>query len=487
MNCIGWIPSADGHLSFSLIGAGTSPACHRFSAMVPTDDNSAAQRKVAAFQLRRNRDRPWLFRRFSNEARHHWLLVGDSLRASYYTDPGEPHPILDHQGMLRGRIVFIPHQVDAELGDPLHIGQAKLTLQWKTVRAGIEQALRPSRPADDPAAFTELEAEIERMRELKFVTTTIEFALFRTGELRLWMTADEIAKVEPDGNYPKTDFYLGMEEIPKSHSLLRQAYYFVKDAAHHHVHHDGATDQIIPLVFHPDDDANPQIAGQPSINEQRWHRETLWGLSRTIEELVRKGTRETLRNALGFICFAESYQSTLAGYVRNNGSLNHFTRICDFHLYDFKSLRESVRIALERKTWSLPGKAAMAGSILAVGLSSLIATNAVGSHQGVDNSAMWDGWFARILYHAPYLLPLICSALITGVFFWIYSEANFLRGSFALAHRWNRFVRSHVRYAVNHYRGPGKNWLAMGMTVVCYVPPIGILTGIAWLLYGYIS
>ncbi|MCW3847869.1 hypothetical protein OF829_11515 [Sphingomonas sp. LB-2] len=487
LNCIGWIPSADGHLSFSMIGAGTRPPCHRFSAMVPNGDMSGAQRKVAAFQLRRNTDLPWFFRRFSKQARHHWLLAGDSLAASYYTDPGKPHHILDHQGMLRGRIIFIPYQEDAPTGDPLHIGQAELTRQWEGVRKGIQRALRANRRADDQAAFHELEREIERMSELKFETTTIEFALFRTGELRLWITADEIVTVEPDDNYPRTDLYVGMDEIPYSHSLLRQAYYFVKDAVHHHVHHDGESDQIIPLVFHPDEDSDPEVKGEPSVSEQRWHRETLWGLSRTIEELVRKGTRETLRNALGFMCFAESFQSTLTGHVRKNGSLNHFAKICDFHQYDFKNLRESVKIALDRKSWSLPGRAAMVGSVLAVGLSSLIAANAIGNHPHPNEASMWEGWFSRFLYQAPYALPLICSGLITAAFLWIYSEVEFTRWFFGPALAWNRFVRSHVRHLVDKYEGAAKDWLAMALTALFYALPIGALGLVAYGLYAYIA
>jgi hypothetical protein len=487
LNCIGWIPSADGHISFSLIGAGTAPKSYRYSATLLAENSREVRRWVTVFQKRKNMDRPWLFRIFSREARHYWLLLGESLPAKYYTDPGEPHEILDKQGMLRGQILFVPFQVNvpAEWASGPGVGDPKTDQrrQWKRIRRRLRQILRPDRPAEDGRVFAEVADQIASIREERIAMVLIEFALFRTGELRLWLSQSEILKVEQDNSYPKSDLYVGLYEIPPSHSLLRQAYYFLKDAVHHHVHHNGLSDQIIPPVFHPDDDSDPDLYGKPSLCEQRWHRETLWGLSRTIEELVRKGTRTTLRNALGFICFAESFQSTLAKHVRKNGFLNDFAPVSDFHLYDFKSLRESVRIALERDTWSLAGKAAMTGSIVAVLLSSIAAANVIANHPNTSIPNMWRGWLSDLLYNAPYAAPLTFTGAVGLAFMWIYSESTFLRTIFWPVHSWNRFIRSHIRYLMSIYKGSGRRFIAFVITLVAYTIPLGILSWLALVLW----
>lgn len=496
LHCIGWIPTADGHLSFSLIGEGTSPVCDRYSAMIPNGDKAKAIRKVGLFQERRNIDIPWLFRVFSGEARHHWLLVGEAKPASYYTDPGEPHKILDQQGMLRGQIIFVPYQSnndkprqaghsDTPDRDNDQIGKLDLEERSERIRSQIATTLRPSRKADDAVAFEELEGEVKQLLDGLLTATAIEFALFRTGELRLWLTADEIAKLESTDDYPKDDNYAGLDEIPNSHSLLRQAYYFVKDAVHQHVHHDGQSDQIVPPVFYPYEPPSDE-GEQASVCEQRWHRETLWGLSRAIDELVRKGSRETLRNALGFICFAESFQTTLSGHVRRNGYFNQFVAISNFHQYDFKSLRESVRTALDRKSWNLAIKTAMVSSVFAVALSSLIATNAVANHPQPSEPSMWSGPLAQWLYHYPAAFPVACAATITLLFLWVYSEEPFLRRLFYFAHSWNRLGRAHVRYALTNYNWRGKSYFALLLITIFYLVPIALLGGAAWRIYGYI-
>lgn len=480
LTCIGWIPSADGHLSFSLIGQGTQPTCHRYSGMVAGTGKGKSFRSIAVFQQRKTLDIPALFRWFMPSAHHHWLLTGDALPAKYHTDPGEPHPILDQQGMLRGQILFIPYQDERDSD-----GWPK-DATWAKIRDQIVTTLRPDRNPDEAGVFTELADELGAMKEAGLTTVSVEYAFFRTGEIHLWLEAGQVAKIAPvavlTGGEPAR-----ASEIPKSHTLLRQAYYFVKDAAHYHVHHDGSSDQIVPLVFDQAEDSSVGSHGQPSVSEQSWQRETLWGLSRSIEELVRQGTRDALRNALGFICFAESFQSTLAGHVRKNGHLNDFAPVANIHRYDFKSLRESVRIALERNTWSLAGKAAMAGTVAAISLSSIIATNALGNHPGVNQASIWDGPLTRFIYQFPFAPPMICTMIVVLVFLWIYAEAGFLKPLFRIENAWSRFVRSHLRFAMARYNGHGKDWLSFFLTVIIFPVPICVLGFAMWWLLRYFA
>lgn len=505
LTCIGWIPTADGHLSFSLIGQGTKPTCYRYSGLV-NDEDGRPRRNLAVFQRRKSMDIPWLFRWFMPSAKHHWLLTGEALPAKYHTDSGETHPILDQQGMLCGQILFIPYQHDdkpGEEGDGHAAPRCDMDAKWQAARERIVELLRADRGPDIGKVFSDLDAETDAIAKAGITTLTIEYALFRTGEIHLWMTDHEIAKIRIEkksaapGAYPlhaqighddldADAHYIGLSEIPAPHTMLRQAYYFVKDAAHYHVHHDGSSDQIIPLVLDHPEDTDPSSQGEASISEQAWQRETLWGLSRSIEELVRQGTREALRNALGFICFAESFQSTLAQHVRKNGYLNQFAEVVDIHRYDFKSLRESVKIALERNTWSLAGKAAMAGTVATIGLSSVIATNAIGNHPVPGEPSIWDGWLADFIKSYPLAPPAICVALVVLAFFRIYSDTGFLKRLFAIENAWSRFVRSHVRFLMSRYKRAGKPWLSFLLTAAIFLIPIAGLSYLMSLLYGYL-
>lgn len=272
-------------------------------------------------------------------------------------------------------------------------------------------------------------------------------------------------------------------EMSKQESILRQAYYFVKDATHCHTHHDDASDQLTPLVLKYSDEL--ENGYELSQSELQWQRETLWGLSRAIEELVRRGTRHTLRNALGLISFAESFQNTLAGHVRKTRTLNTFGQEKNFHDYDFKSLRESVKVSLDRQTWSLTGKAAMAGSAFAIGLSSVAATNVIANKDG----NMWVGPVADMLYQCPPMFPSTTVVLLSLIFLVVYREADFLRTFFVLENFFASFVRSHIKWVLDRWakKSRSKHMIAVALTFSAFAGAIvGLGYGI-YVAYGYLN
>lgn len=472
--CIGWVPTADGHLSFSLIGKGTRPACHRYSRAYKEQvgDNTVTRRMVVAFQQRQNRDAPLIVRMFRPGTKHYWLLTGKTARAKYPTPNQSKRDVLDEQGMLLGTILILPYQSFFEINMTANHGRDK-----------IRHLLRSNQTQGPAYVENTLLEQVRWLERERVETVRVNFALFRTGELHLWMDQSQTDKLRPGDGHElgSGGQFVRTPEMSMQECILRQAYFFVKDAAHFHSHHDGGSDQLTPLVLKQGERDNPETG--LSCSELQWQRETLWGLSRAIEELVRRGTRTSLRNALGLISFAESFQATLAGYVRKDGKLNVFGEEKNFHDYDLKSLKESVKVSLERQTWSLAGKAAMAGSTFAIGLSAVAAANVVGNRKG----DMWEGPVADALYQCPPMFPVSTVVLLGLAFLMIYREADFLRAIFVLENFFSRLVRSHVKWLLTPYTGRKKQTISVGLSFLAFVIALYGLWTILDVAYGFLN
>ncbi len=346
----GWVPNVHSHLSFSLIGKGRG-----------TDVTSWTQKYQHAFRAfacvlqRRETDDflswMWLSRIFRPQVIQHFLLIGSSVaveipigvidvtveapqKASLvatfrslffggttsvlaHTEGAERRitveRALDEQGMLRGRILVLPRQ--------------KARKDRKRQKAWIAQLrARLNRDEDfadvETASFAE-SVTLEAQQHNKGAVI-VEFALFRSGEVRVWFD-------DPEGRKLKQN---ARQEIS------RQCYYFMKDMVHHHVHHDPKSDQITPLT---------EIGGQtPNQAEEHWRRDTVWSLSRAIDGLARGGTLQQLREATGIIAYADAFQSTLMQYRRQADKPAEFEPNPVTYNYDFKHIRESLRVQIEQ-------------------------------------------------------------------------------------------------------------------------------------------
>jgi hypothetical protein len=407
----GWVPNVGSHLSFSLIGAHRSPEVARFTQRYLT----RAARFACALQLRETDDfltPKWFNRIFMPDVRQHWLLVGSTRRVE--TPVGIRHlsPIdkldrldceessrevetaFDEQGMLVGQIHVLPYQ-----RDPVDRLIQSWTLQDLRHRLACRHALSDN----------ELDAFARDIgREIKVHcrnASSLHFALVRTGELRIWYE-------------PKDTHLLKQRDY---FDVAEQAYFFVKDMVHQHVHHDPSSDQITPLTAVP---AEPVKA-----REEDWRRETVWNLSRVVDTLNRHGKLKGLREALGILAFADAFQKTLLPYRRDPADESQFLPHDAVYLYDYAHIRDSIRVRIDqtaarRTQHAQMLVAAFAGSIAMMALlSSLISTyNGTVEGDKAHGSVLSIHLPVKVLMflaEIPYI-PLLISWLALYGFSWLF-------------------------------------------------------------------
>lgn len=359
----GWVPNVGSHLSFSLIGAGRNPGVAHYT---QTYDGRNC-RMACVFQRRETDDFlswRWLTRLFAPDVVQHWLLIGS-------TRPVTSHVCIvadacgdktiqtatDEQGAMVGSIYMMPHQSP----------KRQLSQKWMLHEARALIApryIRTDKQLDDMCE--ELGRHV-RWRNPGFIR--VEFALMRTGELRLWYDEETLA------------LDIRSERLV---TTARQAYFFVKDMVHHHTHHEPSSDQITPLT-----PVGTQTAARRQSGEENWRRETVWSLSRAVEILLRAGKLIDLRQAMGILAYADAFQKTLLPYLRNADNSSAFVPNSSVYAYDYSHMKDSTRILIEqaqaRRTHiSSMLIAALASSIAALSLlSSLVSTH----NSSIDSTA----------------------------------------------------------------------------------------------------
>lgn len=161
---------------------------------------------------------------------------------------------------------------------------------------------------------------------------TIDFALYRTGELRLWIGAD----------------LGGAPSMEAAQAVVRQACFFVRDLAHTHTHHDPGSDQLSAV-----EKFRPLPEGRDDLwTEGKWRRETLWGLSRVVEELTQKRGVTGHRQALGVLAYADAFQSTFLSWVRTPDTADGLQPTPPDNItagFDFAHYRESVKAVIDTR------------------------------------------------------------------------------------------------------------------------------------------
>lgn len=343
----GWIPNVGSHLSFSMIGETKGPEVARFSQAF----DGRSGRFVVALQPRLTDDflrGPRRIRRSRPAAIQHWLLVGTTspvhVAAGTVLGVAPKQGQRDEQGMLSGKVHVMVHEPD-----PL-----RRTMQrWgiEEMRDRIDAAQRRLTASTDLTdhEIDDLQKELDRLvRWRASGSRSIAFALMRTGELRLWYDDDHI----PDA-----------DEAKRRRTVARQAYFYLKDVVHHHTHHDSSSDQITPLVQVNAADPLRRAAG-----ERKWRRETAWSLSRNVEALVRTGTLDDKRQALGILAYADAFQKSLFDHARDSAEPDLFVKGQQIYGFDFAHMRESLKVQIERSQvrrshWTTMLLAALASSI----------------------------------------------------------------------------------------------------------------------------
>ncbi|GAA0667116.1 hypothetical protein [Sphingomonas insulae] len=321
----GWVPNVRSHLSFSVIGASRRAEAYSRSY------HDGTSRLVVAIERRTSHDYPWpqwLVRRLWPDLTQHWLMEGKTRPARvFYPEPANSVPVdpdltRDRQGMLVGRVHVFPYQEEPVPKDNQDVA-------IKAIRE--ELLLAPANP--DDAELDALHQEIvSRAMNGSLNRIEVQFALLRTGELRLWYAEKGTPTLDPASDDPEDDL----------RKFAEQAYFFIKDVVHDHTHHDPSSDQITPLV-----QINSDKADASHLGEVAWRRETLWSLSREIERLNRDGGLVDRRRSLGIVAYAQAFQQGMMGHLRDPDKASGFRAAPAVYDYDFAHLKESIRSSID--------------------------------------------------------------------------------------------------------------------------------------------
>lgn len=344
----GWIPTITGHLSFSLIGlSGSAPGTVVANASSGAiEGRPSTLRHVAVCQSRRTRDLPWPFY-LRSSAKAEYILLGTSKSATrpvLATDGSnavEEHS--DDVGALCGRIYVVPHHRDAAAA-----ARAALRSIKKAIALAGDEA--PRGGAGQLGGLSGKVRQILQDASAKGVVALgADFQLYRTGEFRLSL----------DSNEPT----IADDEVPQNgarfnYLLASQIYYFTKDIAHRHYHHESSSDNLLPIV------------GAGPGDDESWRRETLWSLARAVLEMRRRRHLAGHKSALGILAYAEAFQGLLAQVQRRENG-DGFERISSGPIYDFTHTRMSLDATIEeqdyRKSFWAQFQAVIIATVLAGG------------------------------------------------------------------------------------------------------------------------
>lgn len=347
----GWIPTITGHLSFSLIGGhGVSPRCRTFNRPV----DSGPVRLVAVHQQRTAQDyiAPGAVQLARPQAtQDYFLIAGTGPAATPYFLDGTLRQTVDDQGVLSGNILVLPR----DRNPIIRARRKKLLTDLKRL---LDKQIDPL--IDPIDVIDEIHALIERARIDGIASFTMEVAMFRTGELRIWFDLKHFLGREVHAQaIPPSP-----EELKLAELLPPQAYFFIKDITHLHYHHEPDSDQLLPLTR-----LSPvqNVIGHEG-NELSWRRETLWGLARVVSQYRRRNTLYDFKKVLGVLAYAEAFQSTLAMLWRKQSLDEDMETHTRLSRYDFAHTRSSVEATESLAEWRRSGGlqlfAIMAGVIL---------------------------------------------------------------------------------------------------------------------------
>jgi hypothetical protein len=374
-----WVPTTSGHLSFSAVGRHLQRgAC--FNNLDRVSDG--APLGVAVVQTRTNRDARWPFRPLGQHRFHLFLVATpEPALTPYFNSKGELDHRRDSRGALRGTVHWFA-------------GGKTYRERHADRRVVSELGTRLDRLNYDPGSDGLDWVGVWRREFEERADATLEFVLYRTGEIRLSGSLEH--------------YYGSAEEKVRSRMVAaRHAYYFIKDCAHHHHHHRPTDDQLLPLV---------RLADNGLSEDANWRREVLWALTRVIGRFRHTTGNVGGRQALGVIAYAEAFQMTLAR-VRRRASAD--THVADDSLatFSFGQQRASIEVAKEVDNW----KRQSGFSLFTLTLASLISLASLwGVAARFAAELKWGKpnifWFdlPRIFYdrYETFLLFVICLILV---------------------------------------------------------------------------
>ncbi|MEL6877671.1 MAG: hypothetical protein AAGL68_06185 [Pseudomonadota bacterium] len=348
----GWVPNVLGHLSFSLVGL-KGRWGHSRTLNHTVDSNGT--RSIAVRQNRIAQDYPYwdfLVRIFKPAAEQSYLLVASThpakipfLKKTNGAEQADVRVFKDGQGLLAGTVFVTPKNRD------------KSVSKIRKIALNQIDKLLSRRTSDATDICAEVSDVLGQGNGMNFPSIAYRFALFRTGEVRIWL--------EEQTHLLDWTRQAGAKKVIEE-TFPKQVYYFLKDTLHTHYHHEPDSDQLLPLTQMkelPDNDEDRE-----KENEVAWRRETLWGLARVISSYRRSNTIKSLRRAQGVLAYADAFQATVARVFRPATLENDPKFDDDLTTYDFAHTKQSVSALEGLRTWRNTGGVQLLAGLTAFAL-----------------------------------------------------------------------------------------------------------------------
>jgi hypothetical protein len=260
----GWVPTANGRLSFRHIGESRNPT-EAFYANVATKKH----RVVLAFQRRNLSD--VLFQSII----HYFCNIEDRFYFSVAaTSEGDPA----YSDQIIGRIYIYKSKDDWKVK-----GRSAIAARIKNIndcRLSI---------ASDRDQLIELEFLAARTALDATSDIHVDFELQRTGEI--FVSSPRF--LDQDLEYASTEYAVELDQ-DFAKWIADQCYFFLRDIAHRHQHHDPSSDTILIL----------QKRDKEGVE---WRRNVVFSLHHYIIRSKRFADARTLHQAAGILAYCNSF------------------------------------------------------------------------------------------------------------------------------------------------------------------------------------
>lgn len=264
---VGWIPTANGRLSFRHIGETRHPTPSKYANVATNTD-----RIIVAYQRRNLSDS--VFRtitdRVSSRNGDFWFALSARSTAA----PS------DIEGNVRGQVHIYKTKEDWRSGPE------------KTVRKAIDElnearlSLAANRNQTLNAAFKWADDALKESSDI-----TLDFEIIRDGELRV-----SIPRFSDQDLAFASRAFAEQDGYDFDKWIADQAYFFIRDIAHQHQHHDEAVDTILILQKKDDDDV-------------AWRRNIIFSLHFYIISARRTRDVRAMMQTVGVFAYCQSFTS----------------------------------------------------------------------------------------------------------------------------------------------------------------------------------
>lgn len=347
---VGWTPTVTGRLSFSRVGdahAGDRTICNNTA-------TEAGDGFLFGSQTRTSRDGPFpalIMRWLGRTPDTHYLVnlrvaeaqLPVTAPKAQADDPTKSPVNLerDHEGALVGDVIFfskgrfLPKSVETGI-------TALRTLAREGRAPSCDQAKRRMKRDAGARLFGEIWSDLtDRFAKQEKLPGfgRVGIRLLRTGQCEVLVeetdlyTSREVKAAQALRALGGTPDLQSAGFQVASAAAARQCFFFMRDLAHRHYHHDPHSDLLTTTY------------AWSLENDEHWRRETQYGLVRLAIAERRRDTAETFKRALGIIAYAEAFQKHLCGWAARFDAPPVRSSLA--FAYDFASLRASIDASLK--------------------------------------------------------------------------------------------------------------------------------------------